>query len=416
MNNKIILIIERCVSDASNYINIHGEHYKEIFYLLKKNDCSLSNDKIEAKEMFNNFVKLFITIQMYLRKKEPKKRNPIIKSLHLFKKIFDQISLLENLSKHQKVDIITIKVYLKILLKLFKKLNLGSSEKTTTDNTNIIHGFFETDQTNQTNQTVQPYQTYQSSSTTASTTATSTTCPIPNNDIIVQNDNTNDNINNNTNNKNTSSGDNKNGIKIPGPTCQLDQTSNPVNILKKNKKYLLMAVSGLKTIIQLLAMIETIFSEMKLEYLQKINCYNLYDRSLQVNENDVEFNEKLLTTSYDQLNLLISGKQNLGTGIFNDISDVQPIEVFLENGKAFILCTIDNFRVKLMELNGFNTLAVDIGKKRYYVKYLKSTLDNMSTIAIMKENFNSLKTILYAIQQNKKLILYWLNMLKENLL
>lgn len=351
---------------------------------------------------------------MYLRKKESKKKNPIIKSLYLFKKIFDQISLLENLSKHQKVDIITIKVYLKILLKLFKKINLRPNKKTPADNNNVIHGFFETDQTNQTIQPCKPCQTYQTSSTTASTTTTSTnsnsSCRcIPNNDIIVQNDNINNNNNNNTTNG-------SNSIKIPGPTCQLDQTSNPVNILKKNKKYLLMAVSGLKTIIQLLTMIETIFSEMKLEYLQKINCYNLYDRSLQVNENDVEFNEKLLTTSYDQLNLLISGKQNLGTGMFNDISDVQPIEVFLENGKAFILCTIDNFRVKLMELNGFNTLAVDIGKKRYYVKYLKSTLDNMSTIAIMKENFNSLKTILYAIQQNKKLILYWLNMLKENLL
>lgn len=343
-NKKIIKNIEKCVQDASIYINVHGKHYLTIFGLLEQN-------KEQSKEMFNDFIKLFIMMQMFLRKRKLEKKKSILKSLVSYKKIFDNILELQSISDHQKVDAITIKVYIKILIKLFKKADFSNTPSSDSDKNNIC----------------------------------------------VSNSDDEDK------NKDTS--------VVP---VNAGQIINPVDILKRNKKYLAMAVVGLKNIVQLLTMVDTIFSEMKMEYLQKINCYNLYDPSLSVNENDVEFNEKLLSTSYDQLNSLISNKQNIGTSIFNDTSDVQPIEAFLDDGKTFVLCTIDNFRIKKGTINGFNALVVDIGKKRYHIKYLKNTLDNLSTIVIMKENFTSLKTILHAILMNKKLIMYWLNILREN--
>lgn len=391
-NKKIISIIEKSVHDASNYINIHGKHYLSIFKLFNKNN-SVGQDCVDtkSKKMFNDFVKCFIRIQMFLRKKQLEKKNTIIKLLFRCKKIFDNLSELDNLSKHQKIDIVTIKVYIKVLLKLFKKVKF--SNNAICNNLTVIK--------NKCNQISTP---------TKENSDSNNTCE--NNDNI--NNNTCENSNNANNNNTYQNNDNINNICINN-SINVGKILNPLEILKKNKKYLSVAVTGLKNIIQLLTIIETIFYEIKMDYLQKINCYNLYDGSLQVCETDVEFNEKLLSTSYDQLNSLISNKQNLGTNIFNDKFDTQPIEAFLEDGKTFILCTIDNFRIKKSDMNGFDVLLVDVGKKRYYVKYLKINLDNASAILIMKENFNSLKTILYAIQMNKKLILYWLNMLKEYL-
>lgn len=159
-------------------------------------------------------------------------------------------------------------------------------------------------------------------------------------------------------------------------------------------------------------MLNVIMTGMKKEYLQKINCYNLYNPTLSANPNDVEYNNKLLNTSYDQMLMLVS---NAGNGIFSADVDVQPIDVFLDDGRTLTLCTIDNFRIRLEIINEFQCIIIDIGTQQYKISFLKNTLDNAASIIIMKENFSVLKNAIHAVTLNQKLILYWLNVLKEHI-
>lgn len=324
MNNnnddKNIENIKKYICDLNNYVSEHKEHYLQIFYLYNDN-------KDKAKKLLSNLFRLIISLYKFTEQKSDKKK--IMKLLLDYNNLFSKI-LKHNkkLSQHQRVDIITIRVYTKILIKLIK-------------NTNVI-------------------------------------------EIIESSENS---------------------------ICY----DNPVDILKCSKKYLDIAVIGLKNIMRLLSMMDVIFSEMGNEYLKKVNCYNLYDPSLMVNENDVEYNNKLLKTSYDQLVSLITNKDYKGNNIFNDNSDTIPIEAFLEDCKTFVLCIIDNIRIRLDTINGFQTIIVDIGSKKYNIQFLKDTLDNGSAIVIMKTNFSALKSIMYSLSLNKKLIVYWLNILKENI-
>lgn len=61
---------------------------------------------------------------------------------------------------------------------------------------------------------------------------------------------------------------------------------------------------------------------MQNEYLNKINCYNLYDPLTYVSNIDVEYNNKLLTTSYNQKDLLLKAEN-----MFNGNSDTLTIEI-----------------------------------------------------------------------------------------
>jgi hypothetical protein len=337
-NSKNIKSIEKCVQEASKYINIHGKHYFHILCIY---------DKPNAKKMFNGFVKLFIKLQMFLRQYELEKKKLLIQLLNKNKILFDNIftTLEADITQHQKVDILTIKIYTKILIKLFKKTVFNTNNLSVTSN----------DCSAVTDQNVS---------------------------VVIIN--------------------------------KVNNVLNPISLLKKNKKNLLSVIKGLKSIVQLFTMMINIFSEMQREYLQKINYYNLYDQSSTVNASDVEYNIKLITTSYEQLRAICSNKDNIGTNIFNDTSDTHPILALLDDGTTFVLCTIDNFRVRLSTSNGFKVMIVDIGTKQYVVKFLKDTLDNSSTVVVMKENFNTLKAITYAILLNQKLITYWLKVIKEN--
>lgn len=348
-NSKNIKSIEKCVQEASKYINIHGKHYLHILCIY---------DKPNAKKMFNGFVKLFIKLQMFLRQYELEKKKLLMQLLDKNKILFDNIfaTLEADLTQHQKVDILTIKIYTKILIKLFKK---------TVFNTND----------------------HQNKNELSVTSSDCSAVAEPNAPVVI-----------------------KNYIIIN----EFNDVSNPISLLKKNKKNLLSAIKGLKSIVQLFTMMSNIFSEMQREYLQKINYYNLYDQSSTVNASDVEYNSKLITISYEQLRAICSNNNNIGTNIFNDTSDTHPILALLDDGTTFVLCTIDNFRVRLSTSNGFKVMIVDIGTKQYVVKFLKDTLDNSSTVVVMKENFNTLKAITYAILLNQKLIAYWLKVIKEN--
>lgn len=348
-NNKNIKNIEKCVQQASNYINEHGKHFLHIFSLygeIINIDDSADIKKDKAKKMFNEFVKIFIKLQLFVRHVNHTKKGHLVKLLEIQKTIFVDITeKVLTATQHQKVDIVTAKVYIKLLIKLLNK---------TTMPTPFV-----------------PKPCVSSDSSTKS--------PCDNN------------IDNNIN-----------GDVISEPL--------PINVLKKNKKYLEIAVNGLKSVAKLFSMINVILLEMQKEYLQKINCYNLYDQSSQVNANDVEYNVKLLTTSYAQLTSLIS----TGSSIFNETTDTVPVEVFLDDGKTFVLCTVDNFRIRLSTTSGFKCILIDIGTHQYVVKILKESLDNGSTVLVMKENFNAVKNATHAIILNQKLIIYWLNVIREN--
>ena len=311
--------ITKYVQESSKYINIHNDHYLNIFMIYTKS-YNKHNSEIKAKQIFNRFIKLFIRLQLFVKENNWENINTINNELLHHIVIFKKIIKIDNLDKHYNLDTYTILVYLNILIKFFK-LNYKNSDK------------------------------------------------------------------------------------------PVDKNCIPIELITKNLHKIL---DSMNSISYLLYMIKTILSEMQREYLQKINCYNLYDPSLTVNDIDVEYHNKLVNTSYKQLESLISNKDNIGCIIFNEITDSHPIEVFFDDGKSFILCYIDNFRIRIAILDGIETIILDIGTKQFKIKKFKEGLDNSSVIIIMKQNFAEIKCILYSILSNQKSISHWLTILKLN--
>ena len=176
--------------------------------------------------------------------------------------------------------------------------------------------------------------------------------------------------------------------------------------LKENKCNIEEVTKQLKCINHIYLMLITIFTELQRDYVQKINCYNLYDVSATASSTDNEYHNKLIQTIYNQITTLLSSS-NLN--IFNNESDTQEINVFLKNGKSFTLCIIDNIRVRLQNISGVKTLVVDIGLSQFLIKFLSDGITNGESTIIMKNNFISCKDIIYAIESNNKSIDYWIH-------
>ena len=191
----------------------------------------------------------------------------------------------------------------------------------------------------------------------------------------------------------------------------IDCSNDPLYLLKKNKNCLKEVTKKIKNIAYILKMLNIIFVELQRDYIQKINSYNLYDLNIPSSTTDIEYHNKLIQTIYNQTTSLL---ENAGSGIFNQESDTQPINVFLNNGSIFTLCIIDNIRIRLDIIDCVKTLIIDIGSSTFSVKFLVDGSTNEVTTIVMKDNFNQVKQFIYALLTNKKSILHWINLLKKN--
>lgn len=406
--------IRKYIYEATDYIDDHLDHYSYLLNEYVKNEnpgIQINERSRKTMLLLNGFVSLFDDLKSFSTNPEYKNINELIKKITIYSTIFGEINSNIDITEHQKVDILTIKTYAKLIVKLLKSIKSDDSLYKFSNNTTLNSN---TESSSHIDQTIIPDSTTMSNISSLSTNKLSDS--VQHTSITSMSK-----IKNKAQNKIFKSF--KSTLdKIPELETDTDQYSDkyinkqnqPVNhldLLKRNKASLKIAISGIKNIYQLMAIIDLIFVEMQKEYLKKINSYSLYNPSLNVNLNDVEYNNKLLSTSYEQMSSLIKNSENK---LFNLDTDTQPITAFLDDGTTFTLCTIDNFRFRLETINGFQYIIITIGTNQYKIKFLKSSIDNSEAVAIMRENHSMLKSVIEAIKLNQKLILYWLNILKKS--
>jgi len=341
--------LSKRVQHSTKYINSHASHYRTIFELYVESQTD-NGDNNRARKLFSNFIKLFIRLQMFANHNKPEKIKGLLVDLSSYRIIFKQIIRTLSLEEHQRVDAMTMIVYMKSISKMLKDLQ-------NSDDSN-------------------------------------------NEELAVPKQKINRSKIN----------------KLHHPDDDNDsQPSSSLDILRDNKKLVLPVLKKMKEIAHLFIMIGVVLTEMQREYLQKINCYNLYDPSAEVNVTDIEYHNKLIDTSYKQILAFLTSEGSIGSVVFDDESDTQDINVFLEDSTTFTICTIDNFRIRSEEVSGTQTVIFDIGTESYSAKHLREGANNSTVIDIMKDNFSAIKSILYAILTNKNILNHWLKVIRKNL-
>ena len=426
--SKTFKDIQKCTQDSSNYINDHGMHYQCILkkYVLQiSENQGMTDDEMNrySKRLFSDFIRLFIKLQMFVTEPKFENVNHIFLKINTYKVIFVDIIKNITLSTHETVDVLTIKVHTKILSKLFKSIKNKKCFESHILNPIQIKPNCNTNPCNLHNGPLNSPSDCPLNSPSDCPLNSPSDCPLNSPSDCPSNSPSNCQLNSPL----------KCQLKCP-LKCQLNdppnclssspsdgplngplnclKNSNQFEFLKKHKKYLKSIILGIKNIYQILNTLNVIIDEMQKEFLQKINCYNLYNPTSNVNSNDVEYNNKLLNTSFEQMTQLIT---NVDNNIFNPDMDIIPINIFLNNGKTIKLFSIDNFRIRLELINCFQCILIDIGNKQYKITFLKSTLDNAGATIILKNNFIELKSVLENIIINKKLMLHWLKLLKKNI-
>lgn len=349
------------VQHSTTYINYHASHYRAIFELYVEAQTD-NGDANRARKLFSDFIKLFIKLQMFANHKKLEKIKGLLENLSSCRIIFKQILRTLTLEEHQKVDAMTMVVYMKSISKMLKDL--------------------QTSECGDDNQLAVPKLNTKVKSFTKLKSIT----------------------------KLKSSKRLRHNSDDESKTC-----STSLDILRENKKLVIPILKEMKNIAHLFDMLSVVLSEMQREYLQKINCYNLYDPTAEVNNTDIEYHNKLIDTSYKQILSFLTSEGSVGSIIFDDSSDTQDINVFFDDNTTFTICTIDNFRVRSEEVSGTETVILDVGTESYSAKHLREGADNETVIEIMKDNFAAIKSAMYAISTNKNVLIHWLKVIRKNL-
>jgi hypothetical protein len=185
---------------------------------------------------------------------------------------------------------------------------------------------------------------------------------------------------------------------------------NLLDDLRDGKCNLLDSINGLRSIFQLLNMLKELMVSMQQEFFEKINVYNLHNMTNIIDQPDVEFNNALLDITLKQFDATIKTCNGI---LYSDRCSKKLIKVFLKTQKYYVLCEIDNFKIKKIKLDASYFLVIDIGKTQYKIQYLQSDFSNGTAIAAWTFNFNNTQNIIKSIDTNQKLIKYWLNQIKK---
>lgn len=328
--------IETVVCDSTEYIDHHKDHYFNIFKVYA--------DKKKAVKLFNNFIGLFIKLQMFIKGKKTNSVAVLIKDVQYQKILFVKITSDVDLQDHDMVDVESMIIYFKVIIKLLKQLDYAdhSSDEPELNGCGM-------------NGITKKY------------------------DIRYRNPH-------------------KRPVESV-PKITFDQA---LKMLQNDPESMLKAEKKLQEIYDLLKMLITITCGLQKEYFRKINSYNMYDPSIPINMVDIEFSNRLLDVYLEQYSQII------GDVFKSTLYDTFHITLFLQNMEEFTLCVIDNFGIKLMTKSGSKKLEFDIGKNRYYVTYINGGVNVETALCILKANFETLRTITYAIKSNQRLIKHWL--------
>ena len=169
-----------------------------------------------------------------------------------------------------------------------------------------------------------------------------------------------------------------------------------------------LSVNHLKSMFQIFNIIHDLMNELQKDYFHKINTYNLYDKTNNLNIIDLEYNNKLLDTTFKQFDSIIKSNNKL---IFSETENSRSVKIFLSSGKFYHICNVDYLRIRKINHDQCYFLIIDIGKNNYKLQYLKPDFNNGNCLTIMKFNFQNIKNFLDSIISNQNNIKYWKNFL-----
>ncbi len=165
----------------------------------------------------------------------------------------------------------------------------------------------------------------------------------------------------------------------------------------------------LKIVLKQICMLNSILCQMQKEFVEKMNCFGVCDTECYLNCVDIDFQNKLMFVLYKQIESLVT--QN--NCVFNGTKDTQPIKVYLNCGKSFTVCIIDNVKFTLVQDCNKKYILVNVGSKQYKLWFLSDCMTNAAAICVLKQNCCTVKLILYALSSNSKMINHWLNVAKN---
>ena len=367
--NKLILTVNR----FTKYVNKNKSDYKKIFSMyFCKYKSEYAGTSITSDVLFNQYLKVVIDLNKYKEKGDAwVKINDILENLITYDKIFNKVSDFCNTTVDQKYVTLKSIYYIRLSVKYIKQCKIVN----TTTSEDLCH-------CGKSKCRICAPKLFGKCS------CGKLSCKL-------------------CCNANTSS-------SLSSSDCATKSKEvlcgNLLDDLRDGNCNLLDSINGLRSIFQLLNMLKELMVSMQKEYFEKINTYNLYNKSNIIDQTDVEFNNTLLDVTLRQFDSIIKTSNGI---LYSDRCSKKLIKVFLKNQKYYVLCEIDNFKIKKIKLDSSDFLVIDVGNIQYKIQYLKTDFSNETAIASWRFNFENTQNIIKSIDINQKLIKYWLKRIKK---
>jgi hypothetical protein len=165
----------------------------------------------------------------------------------------------------------------------------------------------------------------------------------------------------------------------------------------------------LKIVLKQLCMLKAILCEQQQVFVDGMNAFGVCDAECYLDCADINYQNKLLYVMFRQIDSLIT--QN--NCVFNGTKDTQPIKVYLNCGKSLTLCIIDNVKFTFVQDCNKKYILINVGSKQYKMWYLNDCVSHSAAVCLLKQNCCTLKLILCALDTNEKMIKHWLNVSKS---
>lgn len=211
------------------------------------------------------------------------------------------------------------------------------------------------------------------------------------------------------NNENDSSGSK---INIPvvltgtGNSTLLVNTTN-ISIDQILKIYSLKILKQIEGIEFVITQIIKILSEIKRNFLTKINCLEMYNTTSNLDLPEIEYHNNLLNTLYNQISIILLQTDADGNPIFNNINKTITITLNLGSGGIYELFTIDNIYAIYLSTQ----LEVIIGNGDYIFELFPNSITMSNAIKIYKNSFLNVKKAIFKLNENKKILCQWKSMI-----
>jgi hypothetical protein len=152
-----------------------------------------------------------------------------------------------------------------------------------------------------------------------------------------------------------------------------------------------------------------ILSEIKRDFVTKINCLEMYSTTSKLDLAEVEYHNNIINTMYNQLSIVLLQTDSNGNQIFNNVNQTISVTIDLGSGGTYTLFTIDNIFAQ------YTSTQVDviIGKGDYILSFFKNTVLVSDAIAIYKTSFYNIKNAIFALNANKNIVTHWNDVVKN---